>query len=52
MPAVFVVLILLIGATVFLRQKKYLRLRPALIIIAILVLALVMTGITIYKSGA
>ena len=52
MAAVFVILLLLIGATIFLRLKKYLRLRPALVIIAILVLALVATGFTIYKSGA
>lgn len=51
-PAIIVILVLMLGATIYLFRKGYMRRRTGYITAAILVAALIGTGIWMYTSGA
>lgn len=50
-PAVIVVLVLLLGATVYLWRSRYMRRKTAYGTIGVLVLLLLLVGLGMYKSG-
>jgi hypothetical protein len=51
-PALLVILILMIGATIYLWRKRFIRRKTAYVTLAILVIALILTGISLNSSGA
>ncbi|MGE5563370.1 MAG: hypothetical protein ACM3ZV_08670 [Bacillota bacterium] len=49
-PGIVVILVLLLGATVYLRRTRYIRRRTAYVLIAIFGLSLVLFGLLTYTS--
>jgi hypothetical protein len=49
-PAIVVALVLLLGATIYLWRARYIRRRTAYVTMAVLVLALVLVGVWMYRN--
>ena len=50
-PTLLVILILMLGATIYLWRNRYLRRKTAYVVMAILVVAAIATGISLNISG-
>ena len=51
-PAVVVLLVLLIGATAYLRHARYLRRRTTYVLLSLLSIALIYSAVSLYTYGA
>jgi hypothetical protein len=50
-PAVVVVLVLLLGATIYLWRARYMRRRTAYVTMGVLAVALILFGLSMYSSS-
>lgn len=50
-PLIVVILVLLLGGTIYLWRLRYIRTRTAYITMAVLTVALILSGLALYTSG-
>jgi hypothetical protein len=51
-PLLIVVLVVMLGATIYLRHKRFIRRKTSYLMLVILLLALLYAGVSLYNSGA